>query len=117
MNSDEFDFIIVGAGSTGCVLANRLSADSRHRVALLEAGPHDRSFWIHLPIGYGRTMWDPIVNWRFYTEPEPNMDGRKIYWPRGRVLGGCSSINGLIARPEFAGGKVHTRWVEQQMAQ
>jgi len=97
MNSDEFDFIIVGAGSTGCVLANRLSADSRHRVALLEAGPHDRSFWIHLPIGYGRTMWDPIVNWRFYTEPEPNMDGRKIYWPRGRVLGGCSSINGLIA--------------------
>ncbi len=65
MNFGEFDFIIVGAGSAGCVLANRLSADPRHRVALLEAGPHDRRFWIALPIGYGRTMWDPLVNWQF----------------------------------------------------
>jgi choline dehydrogenase len=97
MNFGEFDFIIVGAGSAGCVLANRLSADPRHRVALLEAGPHDRRFWIQLPIGYGRTMWDPLVNWQFYTEPDRNMDGRRIYWPRGRVLGGSSSINGLIA--------------------
>jgi choline dehydrogenase len=95
--SREFDFIIVGAGSSGCVLAARLSAGGRYRIALLEAGPPDRNFWIHLPIGYGKTMWDPAVNWRFHTEPEPNMEGRRIYWPRGRVLGGSSSINGLIA--------------------
>jgi choline dehydrogenase len=96
MTEEEFDFIVVGAGSSGCVLANRLSADPRRRVALLEAGPRDSSFWIHLPIGYGRTMWDPEVNWKFQTEPEPEMAGRPIYWPRGRVLGGSSSINGLI---------------------
>ena len=96
MADESFDFIIVGAGSAGCVLANRLSANGRYRVALLEAGPRDSSFWIHLPIGYGKTMWDPKLNWRFYTEPEPNMDGRRIYWPRGRVLGGSSAINGLI---------------------
>ena len=96
MDGEQFDFVVVGAGSAGCVLANRLSADPRNRVALIEAGPRDRSFWIHLPIGYGRTMWDSKVNWKFYTEPEPQMDGRRIYWPRGRVLGGSSSINGLI---------------------
>lgn len=96
MPGDEFDFIVVGAGSAGCVLANRLSENSRHRVALLEAGPRDRSLWIHLPIGYGKTMWDAKLNWQFYTEPDANMDGRRIYWPRGRVLGGSSSINGLI---------------------
>ena len=96
MPGGEFDFIVVGAGSAGCVLANRLSASGRHRVALIEAGPHDRSLWIHLPIGYGKTMWDAKLNWRFYTEPDGNMEGRRIYWPRGRVLGGSSSINGLI---------------------
>ena len=96
MDGEQFDFVVVGAGSAGCVLANRLSADPRNRVALIEAGPRDRSFWIYLPIGYGRTMWDSKVNWKFYTEPEPQMDGRRIYWPRGRVLGGSSSINGLI---------------------
>ena len=93
----DFDFVIIGAGSAGCVLANRLSASGEHRVALLEAGPRDRNPWIHLPIGYGKTMWSPTVNWRFYTEPESNMAGRRIYWPRGRTLGGSSSINGLIA--------------------
>jgi choline dehydrogenase len=92
----EFDFVVVGAGSSGCVLANRLSADGSASVVLIEAGPRDSSFWIHLPIGYGKTMWDPVVNWRFNTEPESNMDGRQIYWPRGRVLGGSSSINGLV---------------------
>src|SRR5258708_17997645 len=70
MNFGEFDFIIVGAGSAGCVWANRLSADPRPRVALLEAGPHDRRFWIALPIGYGRTMWDPLVNWQFRARPQ-----------------------------------------------
>ncbi len=96
MSIEQVDFIVVGAGSAGCVLANRLSADARNSVALIEAGPPDRNFWIHLPIGYGRTMWDSRINWKFYTEPEPHMDGRRIYWPRGRVLGGSSSINGLI---------------------
>jgi choline dehydrogenase-like flavoprotein len=78
------------------VLANRLSANGRHRVLLLEAGPRDRSLWIHLPIGYGKTMFHPVYNWGFYTDPEPGMNGRRIYWPRGRGLGGSSSINGLI---------------------
>ncbi len=93
---EDFDIVVVGAGSAGCVLANRLSEGGRYRVALLEAGPPDRHFWVHLPIGYGKTMWDPRVNWQFHTEPDPGMNGRKIYWPRGRVLGGSSSINGLI---------------------
>lgn len=91
-----YDFIIVGGGTAGCVLANRLSADGRHRVLMLEAGPRDRSPWIHLPIGYGKTMFHKTLNWGFYTEPEPTMGDRRIYWPRGRTLGGSSSINGLI---------------------
>lgn len=92
-----FDYVIVGAGSAGCVLANRLSADGRHTVLLLEAGPRDTYPWIHIPIGYAKTMFHPTVNWGFYTEPEPTMNGRKVYWPRGRTLGGSSAINGLIA--------------------
>ena len=96
MTRAEFDYVVVGAGSAGCVLANRLSADGRHSVLLLEAGPPDRYPWIHVPIGYAKTMFHPVLNWRFYTEPEPTMNGRKIYWPRGRTLGGSSAINGLI---------------------
>jgi choline dehydrogenase-like flavoprotein len=92
---EEFDFVIIGAGSAGCVLARRL-IDAGHSVCLLEAGPKDRSIWIHLPIGYGKTMWHPRLNWRFETEPDPGMKGRKIYWPRGKTLGGSSAINGLI---------------------
>jgi choline dehydrogenase len=92
----EFDYIIVGAGSSGCVLASRLSEDSSKRVLLLEAGPPDRSLWLHLPIGYGKTMWSNTYNWRFETAPDPNMNGRRIYWPRGKTLGGSSAINGLI---------------------
>lgn len=97
MQAGDSDLVIVGGGSAGCVLANRLSADGRLRVVLIEAGPRDSNPWIHIPIGYGKTMWDKKVNWAFFTEPDPNMNGRRIYWPRGKVLGGSSSINGLIA--------------------
>ena len=93
---EAFDYIVVGAGSAGCVLAARLSEDPAVKVLLLEAGPADRSLWIHLPIGYGKTMWSPTYNWCFHTDPDPNMNGRRIYWPRGKTLGGSSSINGLI---------------------
>ena len=94
--SADFDYIVVGAGSAGCVLAGRLSEDPATRVLLLEAGPPDRSLWIHLPIGYGKSMWSETYNWCFHTDPDPNMNGRRIYWPRGKTLGGSSSINGLI---------------------
>ena len=93
---ETFDYVVVGAGSAGCVLAGRLSEDPATRVLLLEAGPRDRSLWIHLPIGYGKTMWSKTYNWCFETDPDPNMNGRRIYWPRGKTLGGSSSINGLI---------------------
>ena len=96
MNKQTYDFVIVGAGSAGCVLANRLSESGRYSVLLLEAGPADRYLWIHIPIGYAKTMFHPVYNWGFYTDPDPNMNDRKIYWPRGRGLGGSSSINGLI---------------------
>jgi choline dehydrogenase len=92
----EADFVIVGAGSAGCVLANRLTACGRHRVVLLEAGPRDRHFWIHVPLGYGRLFKDARVNWLYATEPEPELNGRVIFQPRGKVLGGSSSINGLL---------------------
>jgi choline dehydrogenase len=91
-----FDYVIVGAGSAGCVLANRLSADRHNTVLLLEAGPPDNYPWIHVPIGYAKTMFHPVYNWKFKTEPEPGMNGREVYWPAGRTLGGSSSINGLI---------------------
>ena len=92
---DTFDYIVIGAGSSGCVLANRLSADPRNRVLLLEAGGRDRSPWIHIPIGYYRTMFDPRLGWGYETMPNAELAGRRIPCPRGRVLGGCSSINGL----------------------
>jgi len=96
VSAATFDYIIVGGGTAGCVLANRLTADGRSRVLMLEAGPRDNYLWIHIPIGYGKTMFHPVYNWGFHTEPEPEMKGRTIYWPRGRGLGGSSSINGLI---------------------
>lgn len=96
MTPQVFDYIVVGAGSSGAVLAGRLSEDPSVKVLLLEAGPKDSSFWIHLPIGYGKTMWDKKINWCYHTDPDPNMNGRQIYWPRGKTLGGSSSINGLI---------------------
>ncbi|MHA1190080.1 MAG: GMC family oxidoreductase [Alphaproteobacteria bacterium] len=92
----EFDYIIVGAGSAGCVLANRLSSDARRTVALLEAGGRDSSPWIHIPVGYFKTMGNPRTDWCYHTEADPGLNGRSISWPRGRVLGGSSSINGLL---------------------
>ena len=92
----RFDYIIIGAGSAGCVLANRLSESRRHRVLLLEAGGHDRHMWIHIPLGYGKLFDDAKVNWRYKTEPEPELNNRQIIQPRGKVLGGSSSINGLL---------------------
>jgi choline dehydrogenase len=93
---DSFDYIIVGAGSAGCVLANRLSADPSVTVCLLEAGGADSYPWIHIPIGYFYTFDNPRTDWRFRTEPDPNLNGRSIKYPRGRVLGGTSSINGMV---------------------
>ncbi|MEM9740587.1 MAG: GMC family oxidoreductase N-terminal domain-containing protein [Pseudomonadota bacterium] len=92
----EFDYIIVGAGSAGCVLANRLTEDGRQTVLLLEAGPKDTSLMIHIPVGYAQTLKDPKINWLYETEPDPGTNDRVHTWPRGKVLGGSSSINGLL---------------------
>jgi choline dehydrogenase len=92
----EFDYIIVGAGSAGCVLANRLTADGRYRVLVLEAGGSDRRFWLQVPIGYGKSFYDPRVNWMYRTEPDPGLADRRGYWPRGKVLGGSSAINAMV---------------------
>jgi choline dehydrogenase len=92
----DVDFIIVGAGSAGCVLANRLSEDGRCSVLLVEAGGSDRSPWIRVPIGYGKTFTDARFNWKYFAESDPGLGGRKVFWPRGRVLGGSSSINAML---------------------
>jgi len=91
-----FDYVIVGAGSAGCVLANRLSQDPGVRVALLEAGGKDNYIWIQIPVGYLYCMGNPRTDWGYSTDPEPGLNGRSLGYPRGRVLGGCSSINGMI---------------------
>jgi choline dehydrogenase len=95
-NIGNFDFVIVGAGSAGCVLANRLSENPSHRVLLLEAGGRDWNPWIHIPAGYFKTMHNPKVDWCYKTEPDPGLNNRTIDWPRGKTLGGSSSINGLL---------------------
>jgi choline dehydrogenase len=92
----KYDYVIVGAGSAGCVLANRLTEDSRNSVLLLEAGPRDTNPWIHVPLGYGKLFARTDVNWAYESEPEPALNGRRIFTPRGKVLGGSSSINGLV---------------------
>ncbi|HET7156182.1 MAG TPA: GMC family oxidoreductase N-terminal domain-containing protein, partial [Hyphomicrobiaceae bacterium] len=96
MPSDIYDYIIVGAGTAGCLLANRLSADPKARVLLLEAGGRDNYHWIHIPVGYLYLMGNPRADWGFKTAGEPGLNGRSLNYPRGRVLGGCSSINGMI---------------------
>jgi choline dehydrogenase len=93
---ETFDYVIVGAGTAGCVLADRLSASGRNRVLILEAGGSDARFWIKAPIGYGITFADARVNWKFQALPSPGLDGRGMYWPRGRVVGGSSSINAMV---------------------
>ena len=93
---EDFDYVVIGAGSAGCVLANRLTADGTTTVALLEAGGRDWNPWLHVPVGYFKTIHNPATDWCYVTEPDPGLGGRALKWPRGRVLGGSSSINGLL---------------------
>ena len=94
--AEDFDFIVTGAGSAGCVLAARLSESGRHRVLLLEAGPPDTNPWIHIPLGFAKTYVNPKVNWKFETAPQTQLGDRRLYLPRGKTLGGSSSINGMV---------------------
>lgn len=94
--AEKYDYIVIGAGSAGCVIANRLSADPSVSVALLEAGGRDTNPWIHIPVGYFKTIHNPKTDWCYETEPDPGLNNRSIKWPRGKVLGGSSSINGLL---------------------
>lgn len=96
MTATSYDFIIVGAGSAGCVLAERLSLNGRHSVLVLEAGGTDRRFYVQMPLGYGKLFYDPAVNWMYRAEPDPGLAGTADHWPRGRILGGSSSINAMV---------------------
>ena len=96
LEMENFDFIIIGAGSAGCVLANRLSANPNNKILLLEAGGKDSNPWIHIPGGYFKTMHNPKTDWCFNTEKEPNCNNREMVYPRGKTLGGSSSINGML---------------------
>lgn len=91
-----FDYVIVGAGSAGCVLAERLSVNPRNKVLLLEAGGSDMRFYVQMPLGYGKTFYDPAINWMYRTEPDPGLNGQSDFWPRGKILGGSSAINAMV---------------------
>src|SRR5690606_32653710 len=96
MSELEYDYIIVGAGTAGCLLANRLSANASNRVLLIEAGDKDSYHWIHIPVGYLYCIGNARTDWLYNTEPDPGLNGRVLRYPRGKTLGGCSSINGMI---------------------
>ncbi|MBV8411703.1 MAG: GMC family oxidoreductase N-terminal domain-containing protein [Alphaproteobacteria bacterium] len=105
----DFDYIVVGAGSAGCVVANRLSADPRSRVLVLEAGGRDNWIWFHIPVGYLFAIGNPRSDWMFETEAEPGLNGRSLKYPRGKVIGGCSAINGMISMRGQAADYDHWR--------
>ncbi|MHA1529628.1 MAG: GMC family oxidoreductase, partial [Alphaproteobacteria bacterium] len=92
----QFDYVVIGAGSAGCAIAARLSEDPAVTVALIEAGGRDWNLWIHIPVGYFKTMHNPAIDWCYRTAPDPGLNGRRIEWPRGKVLGGSSALNGLL---------------------
>ena len=102
-----YDFIVVGAGSAGSVVAERLSASGRHSVLVLEAGGSDMRFYVQMPLGYGKCFFDPRVNWNYRAEPDPGLAGNADHWPRGKILGGSSSINAMVwirgAREDYDG--------------
>ena len=110
MSDPVFDYIIVGAGTAGCLLANRLSADRGKRVLLIEAGRKDDYHWIHIPVGYLYCIGNPRTDWLYQTEPAAGLNGRKLRYPRGKALGGCSSINGMIYMRGQA--RDYERWAE-----
>ena len=111
----EFDFVVVGAGSSGAPVVDRLTASGRHSVLLLEAGPDDKNNrWLSIPLGFAKTFLDPQVNWKFATQPEAELGGRRVYWPRGKVVGGSSAINGMVYIRGLASDYDHWRQMGNQ---